>query len=160
MGLAAQVHDVWAKVGHTAKAHDVMSAELEAALEAPLAMHLGGETEKGRDSKEHSDDKLRETCNIHDDMSGALQLNSIAPYIKNTIHTPCTRPLIPSMMDLAAGVLRLPWKRHELSFMGVCRSICRARHMRSKKIAAYLEEDGNGSITWSEIHVISDVASS
>ncbi|EIE21844.1 hypothetical protein COCSUDRAFT_56295 [Coccomyxa subellipsoidea C-169] len=67
------VHDVWAKVGHTAKAHDVMSAELEAALEAPLAMHLGGETEKGRDSKEHSDDKLRETCNIHDDMSGLHQ---------------------------------------------------------------------------------------
>ena len=107
MGLAAQVHDVWAKVGHTAKAHDVMSAELEAALNAPLAMHLGGETEKGEDSKERSDDKLRETCNIHDDMSGALQLSSIASYINNTIHTPCTRPSIPSIMDLAAGVLRV-----------------------------------------------------
>lgn len=65
------MNEVWAKVGHTAKAHDVLSAELEAALDAPLAMHLGGDTEKGEDSKEPSDETLRDTCTIHDDMSGA-----------------------------------------------------------------------------------------
>lgn len=65
-----QVNEVWAKVGHMAKAQNMLGAELEAALEDPRAFDVGGEGDKDEDTKKKAANTLHDTCTIHDDMSG------------------------------------------------------------------------------------------
>lgn len=67
-----QVNEVWAKVGHTAKAQNMLGAELESALEDPRAFDVGGEADKDLDTKKKAANTLLDTCTIHDDMSGLL----------------------------------------------------------------------------------------
>ena len=66
-----QKEEVWAKVGHTEKAQQVLGSELIRALDAPLAAHLNDDGTSDHDAKAHPAQALKERHSLQADLTGA-----------------------------------------------------------------------------------------
>ena len=66
-----QKEEVWAKVGHTEKAQQVLGSELIRALDAPLAAHLKDDGAGDHDAKAHPAQALKDRHSLQADLTGA-----------------------------------------------------------------------------------------